>query len=587
MTGGSAGSGQARKPVIFVVDAHLPSLRGLSLDLRRRFGADYRVLTAHAAAAALARLRRLRALGDEVALLLADCWAPETSGVQFLTVAHALFPAARRLLMFSYGDTRAAEVVRQATFFQQADHCLPKPWHPAEQLLYPSVSELLAAWSRAAGPRLQVVEVVGQQWAPRSHQIRDLLSRNGVPFGFYPADGQAGTEVLQQAGLTDAALPVLRMFDGRVLVNPANAEVAAALGAPTRAGHDRYDVAIVGAGPAGLAAAVYGASEGLRTLVLEREALGGQAGTSSMIRNYLGFPRGISGTDLTMRAYEQARSFGARFVFFSRAVALRAASGGLVLELADGGHVNCRTVIVATGANYRRLEIPHLEALVGAGVFYGAASTEAAALAGQPVFVVGGANSAGQAAIHLAEYAREVTLVVRGARLADGMSDYLVRDIGRTANICVRLNTEVAGAQGAGRLEGLTLRDRRTGVTETVPAGALFVMIGATPFTDWLAGTIQRDPNGFVLTGDAIKADAAPRWPLERAPQLLEASLPGVFAVGDVRHGSVKRVAAAVGEGATAIRLVHEQLSTGDLSLPAAPPQHPRPPLAPSPAAPR
>jgi thioredoxin reductase (NADPH) len=490
--------------------------------------------------------------------------------------------------MFSYGDTRAAEVTRQATFYQQADHCLPKPWHPAEQLLYPSVSELLAAWSRAAGPRLQVVEVIGQQWAPRSHQIRDLLSRNGVPFGFYPADGPAGTEVLQQAGLTDAALPVLRMFDGRVLVNPANAEVAAALGAPTRAGHDHYDVAIVGAGPAGLAAAVYGASEGLRTLVLEREALGGQAGTSSMIRNYLGFPRGISGTDLAMRAYEQARSFGARFVFFSRAAGLRAgASGGLVLELADGGPVSCRTVIVATGVSYRKLAIPHLETLIGAGVFYGAAGTEAAALAGQPVFVVGGANSAGQAAIHLAEYAREVTLVVRGGHLADGMSDYLVRDIGRTANICVRLHTEVAGAQGAGRLEGLTLRDRRTGATETVPAGALFVMIGATPLTDWLAGAIQRDPNGFVLTGSAIQAGAPPSWPLQRAPLLLEASLPGVFAAGDVRHGSVKRVAAAVGEGATAIRLVHEQLSTGDLSPPAAPPQHPRPPLAPSPAAPR
>jgi thioredoxin reductase (NADPH) len=539
------------------------------MDVRRRFGADYRVLTAPAPAAALARLRRLRAGGDEVALLLADCGTAETSGVQFLTAAHTLFPAARRLLMFSFDDMRAAEVIRQATFFQQADHCLPKPWHPAEQLLYPIVSELLAAWSRVAGPRLQIVEVIGEQWAPRSHEIRDLLSRNGVPFGFYPSDGQVGAEVLRHAGLTGTVLPVLRMFDGRILVDPSNAEVAAALGAPTRVGDDRYDVAIVGAGPAGLAAAVYGASEGLRTLVLEREALGGQAGTSSMIRNYLGFPRGISGTELATRAYEQARGFGARFVFFSSPVGLLPADGGgLQLALADGSHVSCRTVIVATGVSYRRLAIPQVEALVGAGVFYGAASTEAAALAGQPVFIVGGANSAGQAAIHLAEHAREVTLVVRGARLADSMSDYLVRVIGRTPNVHVRLHTEVTAAHGAGRLAGVTLRDRLTGATDTLPAGALFVMIGATPSTDWLAGTIQRDRHGFVLTGAAIQAGAEPRWPLPRAPQFLEASLPGVFAVGDVRHGSIKRVAAAVGEGATAIRLVHEQLNAAQPSLP-------------------
>jgi thioredoxin reductase (NADPH) len=511
----------------------------------------------------------LRAGGDEVALLLADCGTAETSGVQFLTAAHTLFPAARRLLMFSFDDMRAAEVIRQATFFQQADHCLPKPWHPAEQLLYPIVSELLAAWSRVAGPRLQIVEVIGEQWAPRSHEIRDLLSRNGVPFGFYPSDGQVGAEVLRHAGLTGTVLPVLRMFDGRILVDPSNAEVAAALGAPTRVGDDRYDVAIVGAGPAGLAAAVYGASEGLRTLVLEREALGGQAGTSSMIRNYLGFPRGISGTELATRAYEQARGFGARFVFFSSPVGLLPADGGgLQLALADGSHVSCRTVIVATGVSYRRLAIPQVEALVGAGVFYGAASTEAAALAGQPVFIVGGANSAGQAAIHLAEHAREVTLVVRGARLADSMSDYLVRVIGRTPNVHVRLHTEVTAAHGAGRLAGVTLRDRLTGATDTLPAGALFVMIGATPSTDWLAGTIQRDRHGFVLTGAAIQAGAEPRWPLPRAPQFLEASLPGVFAVGDVRHGSIKRVAAAVGEGATAIRLVHEQLNAAQPSLP-------------------
>jgi thioredoxin reductase (NADPH) len=581
------GPGTRQKPVILAVDSHLPALRDLSHNLKRRFGADYRVLTARTAAAALARLERLGASGDEVALLLADCWVPGTSGVSFLAAAHALFPAARRLLMFNYGDTTAAEVIRQATTFQQADHCLPKPWHPAEQLLYPAVGDLLAAWSRAARPGPQVVEVVGRQWAPRSHEIRDLLSRNGVPYGFYPADTQDGAELLRYAGLTEADLPVLRMFDGRVLVDPANAEVAAALGARIRVDDDPYDVAIIGAGPAGLAAAVYGASEGLRTLVLEMEALGGQAGTSSMIRNYLGFPRGISGTDLAARAYEQAWNFGAQLVFFCRAVGLRPDANRIIVDLDDGNRVACRTVIVATGVRYRKLAVPRADALVGAGVFYGAASTEAPALHGQPVFVAGGANSAGQAAIHLADHAREVTLAVRGTRLADGMSDYLIRVIDQTPNIHVRLNTEVIDAHGSARLQGLTLRDRQTGTTELVPAAALFVLIGATPFTDWLAGAVQRDPGGFLLTGSAVATGAAPAWPLGRAPQLLETSLPGVFAAGDVRHGSIKRVAAAVGEGATAIRLVQEELSRGRQPLPADWPPPPQPPSAPSPAGPR
>jgi thioredoxin reductase (NADPH) len=554
------GRGAPRKPVILAVDAHAAALRDLSSDLRRRFGADYRVLTARTASAALARLRRLQASGDEVALLLADCWVPETSGVEFLGSAHALFPAAQRLLMFTFGDTPAADVIRQATTFQQADNCLPKPWHPAEQLLYPAVSDLLAAWSRVARPGPEVVQVIAQQWAPRSHEIRDLLSRNGVPFGFYTPDSQHGTEVMHYAGLIEDDLPALKMFDDRVLIKPANADVAAALGARTRTDGDTYDVTVIGAGPAGLAAAVYAASEGLSTLVLETEALGGQAGTSSMIRNYLGFPRGISGTDLTARAYEQAWTFGAEFLFFKTAAGLHPDSGRIIVDLRDGEQVASRTVVVATGVSYRKLAIPGAEALLGAGVFYGAASTEAPALHGRQAVIVGGANSAGQAAIHLAEHASDVILTVRGSRLADRMSEYLIRVIDRTPNIRVRLNTEVTGAHGSARLQAVTLTDRQTGTTERITSSALFVLIGAIPRTDWLAGAVQREDNGFVLTGGAITPAAAPAWPLSRAPQLLETSLPGVYAAGDVRHGSLKRVAAAVGEGATAIRLVHEQL---------------------------
>ena len=382
---------------------------------------------------------------------------------------------------------------------------------------------------------------------------------------WYPVGGPEGQRLLEEAGAAGTALPVVLMSDGRVLAAPARTEVAAALGVATRPSDGRYDVTVIGAGPAGLAAAVYGASEGLSTVVLEPEALGGQAGTSSLIRNYLGFPSGVSGGELALRAYNQAFSFGAEYVYGSPACGLRPEGPELVVTMADGSEVRSRAVVVATGMAYRRLGVPALDALTGAGVFYGAAASEAKAMKDRHVFVVGGANSAGQAAIHLARYAAQVTVLVRGRSLADSMSEYLIREIESAPNITVRCRVAVTGGAGQGRLERLTLTGTESGAAETVDAGALFVLIGAEPRTQWLPGAVRRDQSGFVLTGTDLLQDGRPdqEWPLRRMPMFLESSLPGVFAVGDVRHGSVKRVAAAVGEGSTAIRLVHDHLRAG------------------------
>jgi thioredoxin reductase (NADPH) len=411
-------------------------------------------------------------------------------------------------------------------------------------------------------PRFEVFQVVGDQWAPRSHEIRDLLSRNSIPFGFYPVDSEEGRALLEGTGVTSEHLPVVMLFDRRVLVDPSNAELAQALGIKTRPEASTYDVAVVGAGPAGLAAAMYGASEGLATAVLEHEALGGQAGTSSMIRNYLGFPRGVCGAELAQRAYEQAWILGADFIYGPSAVGLGSVGPNRVVTLGDGGEATSRAVILATGVSWRRLGVAGLEALVGAGVFYGAATSEAVAMKDERVFVVGGGNSAGQAALHLASYAAKVTMLVRGPTLAESMSDYLVRELEATANVTVRYDTEAVDGQGDGRLTGLTLKDRTSGATETVPATALFILIGAEPHTGWLPGTVRRDRWGFLVTGNDLLADGRPPagWTLDRPPMLLETSLPGVFAAGDVRHGSTKRVAGAVGDGSVAIRLVHEYL---------------------------
>jgi thioredoxin reductase (NADPH) len=550
------------KPTLVVVTDDPGTLTAATQALERRFGADDQVVAADAPAAALTALGQA---GEQVALLLAGQWLEGMTGIEFLCRAHELHPAAKRVLLIPFGDVAAGVAGLQAMALGQLDHWLNTPWGAPELQLYPEVSELLGQWARAtarAGSRSEWVRVVGPRWSARSHELRDLLGRNNIPHGFYDAREEDGRRLLAQAGLEATDQPVVLLSDGRVLVDPPTERLAQALGAQTRPGPGRYDLAVVGAGPAGLAAATYAASEGLRTLLLEREAIGGQAGTTSLIRNYLGFPRGISGGDLAARATEQAVVFGAELVYTQPATSMRSNGADRVLTLANSTQAVSRTVVVATGVSYRRLPVPGLEELLGAGVFYGAAVTEVKAVQGQRVLVVGGANSAGQAAVHLARHAEQVTLLVRGGSLADGMSAYLVEELQRAGNVAVRLRTEVTAVEGAGRLEAVTVRDGVTEATETLPAAALFILIGAEPHTDWLASAVERDERGFVLTGrDLLRAGRPPQgWPLDRPPLLLETSLPGVFAAGDVRHGSVKRVASAVGEGAIAIQLVHQYL---------------------------
>jgi thioredoxin reductase (NADPH) len=555
----------ASKPVILVVDDQPDDRHALSRDLRRRYGGDYRVLTARSGAAGLRQLDRLRTDGAGVALLLAPDRMLPMDGIEFLGLCQRLHPHARRLLLIAFGDTKNFDPILRAMTLHHIDYFLTAPWHPAEQALYPLVSQLLGEWSKAIGPGVEVFRVIGPQSDARWHELRDLLERNGISHGYYPEDSLRGRQLLDEAGLEPGHV-VLQLYRGQVLVDPTNADLAATLGAPTQPAAGNYDVTIVGAGPAGLAAAVYSASEGLRTLVIEAIALGGQAGTSSMIRNYLGFPRGLSGRELTIRAYEQAWLFGAQFAFTRRATALRSDADGHRLMLDDGTRVKSRCVIIATGVSYRRLGVAALDALTGSGVFYGAPVSEAAAMAGADVYLIGGANSAGQAAVHLAAYAKRVTMLVRGPALEEKMSDYLVREVRAVPNIRVRLNTRVVDGGGTGRLEYLILQDQATAGPETVPAGALFVLIGATPHTEWLAGILHRDRHGFILTGTDVPAAAPGDRTSDRSPLQLETSQPGVFAVGDVRHRSIKRVAAAVGEGAAAVQLVHQHLADGQVT---------------------
>jgi thioredoxin reductase (NADPH) len=548
-------------PVVLLADSS-PTRGHIEAELRKRYGTDYQIIVTGSVEEALEVLGQLRDGQRQVSLVLADQWLPGATGTELLARVRQLHPAARRALLISWGDQPSMEAFVEATVLGDLDAFVVKPGTPPDERFHQAITEQLGEWGRTNLSALEVVRIVGETWAPRSHELRELLGRNGVPFGFYPADGPDGQRLLEEAGAAGRARPVVVMFDGRVLPDPSNTEVAEALGVATRPGDGRYDVTVIGAGPAGLAAAVYGASEGLSTIVLEPEAMGGQAGTSSLIRNYLGFPSGVSGGDLAMRAYTQARSFGAEYVYGSPARGLRSEGAELVVTIADGSEVRSRAVVVATGMAYRRLGIPALDALTGAGVFYGAAASEAKAMKGRHVFVVGGANSAGQAALHLARYAAQVTVLVRGRSLADSMSEYLIREIESAPNVTVRRGVAVTGGAGQGRLERLTLTGTESGAAETVAAGALFVLIGAEPRTQWLSGAVRRDPSGFVLTGTDLLQDGRlpDRWPLRRQPMLLESSLPGVFAAGDVRHGSVKRVASAVGEGSIAIHLVHDHL---------------------------
>jgi len=549
-------------PVLLVVDDD-PRTRGvIEGELRKRYESDYQVICAESAEDPLRLLGSLRDDRRLVSIVLAGQWMSAMPGTELLARVREFHRTAKRLLLIDWGYGPPPEPILQAIALGHIDAYVARPVTVPDERFHRAVTELLEEWARSHLPRFEAVRVVGEERSARSHEIRDLLDRNAVPFGFYPAGGEQGKALLRQAGVAAPVLPVIFLFNGRVLVNPANAQIAGALGMKTTPGAGLYDVAVIGAGPAGLAAAVYGASEGLSTVVLEPEAIGGQAGTSSQIRNYLGFPDGVSGADLAVRAYTQAWNFGAEYVYGNPATGLRAQGPERVVTVGGGSEVRSRAVVVATGVSYRRLGIPSLDRLIGAGVFYGAATSEATAMKDREVFVVGGANSAGQAAVHLARYAAKVTVLVRGQSLADGMSDYLSTEIVGTPNIAVRHNVVVTGGGGTDCLESLTLQDRVSGTTETIPAAAVFVLIGAEPHTQWLPDHIARDQWGFVVTGTDLLAAGAPpqRWPLRRPPMLLESSLPGVFAAGDVRRGSVKRVASAVGEGSIAIRLIHDYL---------------------------
>jgi thioredoxin reductase (NADPH) len=487
---------------------------------------------------------------------------PACGGAELRTQVRDLHPHVRRVLILGRGEWRNTHPAVEAMRTGQAESYVFVPWEPRERWLYLPVSELLADWEVSQRASPAVVQIVGEEWERRAHELRDLFARIAIPFGFHSPSSPEGAEILGRVESGAERLPVVAFTrSGTVLVDPSFARIAHALGFPTEPERSHYDLAIVGAGPAGLAAAVYGASEGLATVLVDHGLPGGQAGTSTRIRNYLGFPTGLSGRDLTNRALEQAWFFGARIVLSRSATALSTVGDGYRVELEGGAAIEARTVVVATGVTWRRLEVPALEGLLGAGVFYGAAAADATALEDAQVFVVGAGNSAGQAAAHLAGAGASVTLLVRGAGLGATMSDYLVRELEGNAAVGIRLQTEVIEAHGRARLTGLTLRDARDGSKEEVAADALFVMIGADPHTEWLAGTLARDEQGYVLTGPDLAAQDGFPWPLERPPMLLETSLPGVFAAGDVRRGSVKRVASAVGAGSIAVQLAHLRLA--------------------------
>jgi thioredoxin reductase (NADPH) len=547
---------------MLLVDSDRARLQQLSDDVGRRFGGDYRVLAEPSAAPALGRLAELAAGGEPVALMLAAQQLDTMAGVEFLGRARDLHPDAKRLLLIGRGGYTSTHPAVRAMTLGEIDYYVFDPWRPAERWLYLRISEVLAGWTPPDRLPLEAVAVVGEQWDGRSHWLRDVFTRAALPYRFHTPGSASGRRILEEAGRDGSRLPVVVFHTGQVLDDPSAADLAVALGfakdPPGAAG--ATDVAIVGAGPAGLAAAVYAASEGLRTVIVEREFPGGQSGATSRIRNYLGFPAGLTGDDLTNRSFEQAWLFGTDFVISRQAKSLRAEGTDRVIHLAGGSEVRARAVVVATGVAWRRLAIPNVERLVGAGVYYGASRAEGQAVAGRGIFVVGAGNSAGQAALDLAHLARTVTVLARGEGLRRTMSDYLVREIEATPNIAVRLNTQVVDAEGRGRLEELVLEDGSMQRRETVSAAALFIMIGSEPHTEWLRDAVQRDDAGFLVTGrEVARSRGAPLpWPLERPPMLFETSMPGVFAAGDVRSGSVKRVASAVGSGGIAVQLVHE-----------------------------
>ncbi|MBO7937514.1 MULTISPECIES: FAD-dependent oxidoreductase [Streptomyces] len=554
-----AGGPQASVSVILTVDDDPGVSRAVARDLRRRYGGSYRIVRAESGESALEALRELKLRGDPVAVILADYRMPQMNGIEFLEQALDVYPGARRVLLTAYADTDAAI---DAINVVDVDHYLLKPWDPPEEKLYPVLDDLLEAWRASDHRPVPATKVVGHRWSARSSEVREFLARNQVPYRWYSADEPEGQRLLAAAGQDERRLPLVITADGTPLVAPEPPELAAKVGLATTPTAEFYDLVVIGGGPAGLGAAVYGASEGLRTVLVERSATGGQAGQSSRIENYLGFPDGVSGAQLTERARRQAAKFGAEILTAREVTGLEINGSARVVRFSDGSAVAAHSVILATGVSYRQLTAPGCDDLTGCGVYYGSALTEAPACTGHDVYIVGGANSAGQAAMYLARGAKSVTLLVRGESLAASMSYYLIQQIEESSNIFVRARTVVESAHGDGHLEHLTLRDVTTGETERVDAQWMFVFIGAAPLTDWLDGTVLRDGRGFILAGPDLTPEGRPPgdWELDRPPYHLETSVPGVFVAGDARAESAKRVASAVGEGAMAVMLVHRYL---------------------------
>ena len=545
------------KPIILTVDDDHDVLQAIARDLRHGFGERFRIIRADSGERALDVLRQVKLANEVVALMLVDQRMPGITGTELLIESQQYFPDAKKALLTAYADTDAAITAINEIHL---DHYLVKPWDPPEQRLFPIIDDLLDDWLADYSPVFNGLRLIGHRWSPESHDVRDFLSRNQVPYRWLDVEVDSeARDLLQLTGNSDDVYPVLLYGDGTVQVMPTLQQVAEKLGLLGHSEVPVYDLIIVGAGPAGLAAAVYGASEGLSTVVIEREASGGQAGMSSKIENYLGFPSGLSGADLSRRAVIQARRFGATFMLTQEVTSMQCDAGTIGITLSDGSEVRALSVIIATGVSYRRLDAPGIQELTGRGVYYGAATTETAAVTGEDVYIVGGANSAGQAAMHFSTVCKSVTLLVRGGELSAGMSHYLTERILATPNIHVRYHSGVEQAIGSDHLESLVLKDSKTGETETVPAAALFVFIGAQPHTEWLDGQVARDEKGFILTG----LDAVPSGKNRgRDPFILETSTSGVFAAGDVRHGSGKRVATAVGEGSTAVISVWQHRAT-------------------------
>lgn len=548
------------KPFLVTVDDDPEVSRAVERDLRHNYGEQYRVLRAESGTDALASLEQLKLRNETVALFLVDQRMPQMTGVEFLAHAIPLYPNAKRALLTAYADTDAAiRAINDA----QVDYYLLKPWHPPEERLYPVIDDLLDDWHASFKAPFQGIRVLGHRWSPQTHQIKEFLARNQVPYQWLDVEKEAEARpLLQSVHAGQDQLPVVVFPDGSFLIHPTTFQVAEKVGFRMKAEQPLYDLIVIGAGPAGLAAAVYGGSEGLKTVLIEREAPGGQAGMSSRIENYLGFPAGLSGQDLARRALTQAQRFGVELLNPQEAVSVRGTGPARIVTLADGSELSGKTVLITTGVSYRTLNVPGMAQLTGAGIYYGAGMTEAFASKGEDVYIIGGANSAGQAAVYFARHARQVTMLVRGDSLTATMSYYLIERLKETPNIIVETSVEVTEVQGTSRLESLVLQHAKTKDRRTVPAQSLFILIGAQPHTDWLGESVLRDEHGFILSGPDLVRDGClpPTWPLERAPYLFETSVPGIFVAGDARHGSIKRVASGVGEGTIAEKMIERYL---------------------------